>query len=74
MYGGLTMNERAFPSPDWNGNWSGLDANHGMTLRDWFAGQALVGLAEMYHGSAFDPQGVATSAYSFADAMLVARK
>lgn len=33
----------AFPSPDWNGSWAGPEANHGISTRDWFAGQASIG-------------------------------
>lgn len=50
----------------WNGN---LTAHDGMTLRDWFAGQALVGLS---HDVAISKAGVI--AYEYADAMLAARK
>jgi hypothetical protein len=49
----------------------------GMTLRDWFAGQALAGMI-----SAVDPKSegsqaikpIAEAAYDFADAMLAARE
>ena len=40
-----------------------------MTLRDWFAGQALVGLAEE-----FSPIDAARYAYQHADEMLAARE
>ena len=40
-----------------------------MTLRDWFAGQALAGLASSSH-----PDRAATLAYQCADAMLKARE
>jgi hypothetical protein len=49
----------------------------GMSLRDWFAGQALMGLCS---GSAFEHitktgmSGIACKAYGFADAMLEARQ
>lgn len=46
----------------------------GMTLRDYFAGQALTSIASMHHGTAFDPNGCATSAYEIADAMIKARE
>lgn len=52
----------------------------GMSLRDWFAGQALVGM--LAYPGAFDPYGpgdelhpmFARSAYHFADAMLAERE
>jgi hypothetical protein len=43
-----------------------------MSLRDWFAGQALMGLCQRYPGSAADR--IALMAYEQADAMLAARK
>ncbi len=52
----------------------------GMSLRDWFAGQALAGLAQTYSAAAFRDQWVLTfadvakNAYDYADAMLAARK
>lgn len=46
----------------------------GMTLRDWFAGQALVNLADRAGSMAFDPKGAASIAYEFADAMLAERE
>lgn len=70
----MSDNPPAFPS----GDPSGCD---GMTLRDWFAGQALAGIvstAEPIGGfsteeceEAFDM--AAKAAYSIADAMLSAR-
>ena len=44
----------------------------GMTLRDWFAGQALVGLCAVAAGEdTFDV--FAKDAYAYADAMIKAR-
>lgn len=43
----------------------------GMELRDWFAGQALIGLLARADR---EPVFVSTEAYEFADAMLEARK
>lgn len=44
----------------------------GMTLRDWFAGQALSGL--LAHASGEDPHKAPKFAYVLADAMLEAGK
>lgn len=63
----------AFPLLDHNGH-TLVCREFGMTLRDWFAGQALARIAESYQGKAFSPNGIAKSAYTFADAMLEARK
>lgn len=46
----------------------------GMTLRDYFAGQALAKLADTYVGQAYDVYGVTKAAYKYADAMMEARK
>lgn len=70
----MTEKMPAFPSPDWNGSWQGPDANHGMSLRDWFAGQALAGILPAAIGKA-NPleEAVAYGAYQIADAMLAER-
>lgn len=44
----------------------------GMSLRDWFAGQALAGLCTLESDCSCD--GYAHDAYLYADAMLKARK
>ena len=47
----------------------------GMSLRDYFAGQALAGILanpDWYRGS--ERQSVATAAYNYADAMLAERE
>jgi hypothetical protein len=46
-------------------------SQHGMTLRDWFAGQALAG--RLADGTDGLRQSVAEEAYAYADAMLKAR-
>lgn len=54
----------------------GQDDATGMSLRDWFAGQALTGLASGHDntgGWAWTPENVATTAYIIADAMLAAK-
>lgn len=49
--------------------------NSGMTLRDWFAGQALSGMLAQPLDSdcAFSTKLCAKSAFEYADAMLAAR-
>ncbi len=51
---------------------------HGMTLRDWFAGQALGGLIQGYataYGSPTSaPDEVVREAFNYADAMIAARE
>lgn len=51
----------AFPVP--------IDDEQGMTLRDWFAGQALAGLCVNFSESR-RPEACAERAYAIADAML----
>lgn len=45
--------------------------NRGMTLRDYFAGQALIGMAECEH---LTTQQITRIAYEVADGMLEARQ
>ena len=55
---------------------NGVDTDHGMTLRDYFAGQALVGLASgdyIDSGSGEDIRNIGTASYILADVMLAAR-
>lgn len=53
---------------------SGADISSGMSLRDWFAGQAMAGWLACYApGDAVKAPGVARFAYEIADAMLAAR-
>ena len=46
----------------------------GMTLRDWFAGQALVGICANPDWQPTDVASVVQDAYAHADAMLAARE
>ncbi len=50
----------------------GYNSNDGMTLRDWFAGQALVSMGVEYTDECH--ASVAECAYRYADAMLRARE
>ena len=64
----MSNNQQAFPTGDrTNGG------HDGMTLRDWFAGQALAGMIRANHRLEFQPTDDATWAYQIADAMLAAR-
>lgn len=63
----------AFPIVVEGGDQSGLHAelHPGMTLRDYFAGQALAGLSALLNGK--DANEAARRAYQAADEMLKAR-
>lgn len=66
----MVENPSAFPKFDY-GNYGG-----GMTLRDWFAGQALAGFTACHfdNGDAImDAADTAKAAYNYADAMLAER-
>lgn len=67
-------NPNAFPHPG-NSNWS-VAPSEGMTLRDWFAGQALAGLCANTgsFGMGNGPADLAVRAYDIADCMLGARR
>jgi hypothetical protein len=64
-----------FNNADWQYNW----IHRGMSLRDWFAGKALVGLiagdaqSDVYAGEHGETK-VAQDAYLIADAMMKARE
>jgi hypothetical protein len=64
----------AFPEP-FVPKSSGLSINMhpGMSLRDWFAGQALAGLCNGARGTGWRKSKLAKDAFAFADAMLAAR-
>lgn len=64
---------QAFPAAD-----PGMNGTYGMTLRDWFAGQALAGVVERCAADTLMPGEdiehlFARRAYQVADAMLAAR-
>ena len=63
-------NEPAFPQ--FSQVFGGLELFGGMTLRDYFAGQALVGI--MLASNSYDPVAVAGRAYVVADEMLEERE
>jgi len=54
----------------------GMQGSPGMSLRDWFAGQALAGVisACYFTGGPASYAEVAEQAYAYADSMLAARK
>jgi hypothetical protein len=64
----------AFPRPHSQRNpfetWNG---QRGLSLRDWFAGQALVGLVRLVE-SGESGERIVEGAYEIADAMLAQRK
>ena len=74
---------RAFPTQMLNVPFNEADdpKHNGMTLRDWFAGQALIGIITSSgwepiseSGNSEEPIPVSGVAYAIADAMLEARK
>lgn len=70
---------QAFPhaNPGYDGNWDRRSQIEGMSLRDWFAGQALAGMfnhAGWVNTIDNDQAEAAKRAYLIADAMIAARK
>lgn len=68
------MAETKDGGPAFPNRWANDGENEGMSLRDWFAGQALAGMIESHGMGAHRHEYAARDAYSFADAMLAARK
>ena len=53
----------------------GVDpSTNGMTLRDWFAGQAMTGVLALQDADERSYENLAMHCYAFADAMLAARE
>lgn len=68
----MSDNPQAYPCLDSSGG--GLSMRDpGMTLRDYFAGQALIALPNIGCGADLDIEDMALAAYQIADAMLAAR-
>lgn len=63
----MSENPRAFPSAAID------DRFGGMSLRDWFAGQAIVAMPHIGCGADLDFREIAHEAYRLADAMLAQR-
>ena len=63
--------EPAFPSPRWEG-WG--SPQEGMTLRDYFAAKAMLGILSFKDIDEYSTKEVAMVAYAQADAMLKARE
>ena len=65
----------AFPQHDLSGYGIGPSERvSGMSLRDWFAGQALPWCLQEFGSNADDMEQPHRAAYQIADAMLAARK
>ena len=64
----------AFPLEDWDDAIKSKRRETGMTLRDWFAGQALGKCLHEFWGDDESLESAAIAAYQIADAMIAARK
>lgn len=71
--GGSAFPRNGFTYMDSHGLTRVHDNSEGMSLRDWFAGQALIGLLANHHSDG-DYDTTPISAYRMADAMLAERK
>lgn len=63
----------AFPVTLFEGQTLGDGSANGMSLRDWFAGQALASMNYEWFESARRTKEMSNEAYGIADAMLAAR-
>jgi hypothetical protein len=72
----MTINDGgpAFPMSYDNSLAYTYPSHQGMTLRDWFAGQALAGMCVEYTDDIFNLTAASKCAYAYADAMLAARE
>ena len=64
----------AFPGPSFTRAGHSNGHSMGMSLRDWFAGQALAGALDRWLGVLGSDKEISGWAYQIADAMLEARK
>jgi hypothetical protein len=68
----------AYPGERFSENGWKIGVGQGMTMRDWFAGQAMCGIQAGYWSnpsiSGVSPTMCANEAYQVADAMLAERK
>jgi hypothetical protein len=69
----FNYNGPAFPFTERNADGSYYYGHGGISMRDWFAGQALAGLLPREGIKGF-PSDFAQAAYEYADAMLAARE
>ncbi len=68
----MSDNPCIFPQEHWDDERTMWVRTGGLTLRDYFAGQALAGM--MTPAPEFPASEIATDAYAFADAMLAERE
>jgi len=65
----------AFPAPEAGlRHFNDPSAYMGLTIRDWFAGQALAGMCAHKDSETWKGEVVARDAYGYADYMILARK
>jgi hypothetical protein len=72
--GGSAFPECEVVRDKFTGNLLSIGMKGGMTLRDWFAGQALAVLSNAFLFTKEDCEVAAIKAYRMADAMLAARE